>query len=68
MTPTGRRTLGVFAILALIVAEALVVVACANLIAPWPVLAQTLFYAAAGLAWLLPMKPILLWMNRGRNQ
>ncbi|MCA1653466.1 MAG: DUF2842 domain-containing protein [Sphingomicrobium sp.] len=64
----GRRTLGVFAIMALIAAEALLIVACANFIAPWPILAQALFYLAAGLVWLLPLKPLLMWMNNSRNQ
>ncbi len=68
MTTNGRRTLGVFAIIALIVVEALVIVACANLVAPWPIWAQSLFYLAAGLIWLLPLKPLLLWMNKGRSQ
>lgn len=65
MTPTGRRTLGIFLILALIAAEALVILIFANRIAPWPILAQSLFYLVAGLAWLLPLRPLLVWMNKG---
>lgn len=65
MTPNGRTLIGLFAILALIATEAVLIVACANLIAPWPILAQTLFYLVAGLAWLLPLKPLLVWMNKG---
>ena len=68
MTPMGRRTIGVFAIMALIALEALLVVACANLVAPWPILVQALFYLVAGLVWLLPMKPLLVWMNKGQHQ
>lgn len=64
MTATGRRTIGIFLILGLIALEALVIVALANLIAPWPIIAQSLFYLIAGLAWLLPMKPLLVWMNK----
>lgn len=67
MTPMARRTIGVFLIIALIAIEAVVVIALANQIARWPILAQTLFYLIAGLAWLLPMKPLLLWMNRGEK-
>lgn len=65
MTPNGRTLIGLFAILVLIATEAVLIVACANLIAPWPILAQTLFYLVAGLAWLLPLKPLLVWMNKG---
>ena len=68
MTPQGRRIMGVFAIIALIGVEALIIVACANLIAPWPILAQSLFYLVAGLIWLLPMKPLLVWMNKGESR
>jgi len=68
MTPNGRTLIGLFAILALIAAEAVLIVACANLIAPWPILAQTGFYLVAGLAWLLPLKPLLVWMNKGESR
>ena len=64
MTRTGRSTLGVFAILGLIGLLSLVIVAFANRIAPWPIWAQSLFYLAAGLIWLLPLKPLLIWMNK----
>ena len=65
MTPTGRRTFGIFLILALIVIEALIILLFANSIARWPIIAQSLFYLAAGLMWLLPLKPLLVWMNKG---
>lgn len=68
MTPKGRTLIGLFAILALIATEAVLIVAFANLIAPWPILAQSLFYLVAGLIWLLPMKPLLVWMNRGESR
>jgi len=64
MTRGGRTILGVAAILALIGLVALVVIALANRIAPWPIWAQSLFYLAAGLVWLLPLRPLLVWMNK----
>jgi len=27
---------------------------------------QTLFYLVAGLVWILPLKPLLRWMETGR--
>lgn len=68
MTATGRRTLGIFLILALIGVVAMIVLVFANRIALWPIWAQTLFYCAAGLVWLLPLKPLLLWMNKAKSQ
>jgi len=32
----------------------------------WPVLAQAIFYLVAGIAWILPLKPLLRWMETGR--
>ena len=64
MTRGGRTLIGLFAILALIGLVALVIVAIANRIAPWPIWAQTLFYLTAGLIWLLPLRPLLVWMNK----
>lgn len=68
MTPTARRTLGVFAILLLIAGISLLVLIFANHIIAWPIWAQTIFYVVAGLAWLLPLKPLLVWMNKGQSQ
>ena len=68
MTPNRRSLIGLFIILAMICIEALIIVGCANLIAPWPILAQTLFYLVAGLIWLLPLRPLLIWMNRGESR
>jgi uncharacterized membrane protein YuzA (DUF378 family) len=32
-----------------------------------PVLLQTLIYAVLGLAWILPLMPLIRWMERGRR-
>ena len=31
---------------------------------PWPI--QAIFYTAAGIIWILPLKPLLRWMELGR--
>ena len=64
MTRGGRTIIGVFAVIALIAIWALLITALANQIAPWPIWAQSMFYLVAGLAWLLPLKPLLVWMNK----
>ena len=68
MTVTGRRTLGIFSIITIIVGWTLLVASFADGIARWPIWGQSLFYLVAGLAWLLPMKPLLVWMNKDQNQ
>ncbi|MFL6858840.1 MAG: DUF2842 domain-containing protein, partial [Allosphingosinicella sp.] len=35
-------------------------------IAGWPALAQLPFYVAAGIVWILPLKPLLRWMETGK--
>ena len=62
--PSGlRKALGSLVILAWLLAW---IVGAATLgerlgSAPWPVLA--LFYAVAGLAWVIPLRPLFRWMN-----
>ena len=65
MKPTWRKPAGIFLILALIVAWCGLVVSAADLIegAAWPVKAA--FFLVAGLAWILPLKPLLRWMETG---
>ena len=31
---------------------------------PWPL--EALFFVAAGLVWILPLKPLLRWMETGK--
>lgn len=68
MTPSWRKPVGALAILALIVAWCVLVASASRWVGDWPIVAQTLFYVAAGVAWLwlLPMRRMLLWMETGR--
>ena len=63
--PTWRKPAGIFAILALIAAWAAIVVSLAGTVGRWPILAQAAFYLIAGIAWILPLKPLLRWMETG---
>jgi len=45
---------------------AALVASLAALVEKWPVLLQGLFYLIAGVAWILPLKPLLRWMETGR--
>jgi carbon starvation protein CstA len=66
MKPTWRKPAGMGLILLLILIWAVLVVSQAGLIArlPWPV--QAIVYCVAGILWIVPLKPLLFWMEHGR--
>jgi hypothetical protein len=64
--PSWRKPAGIFAILALITVWASLVVSLTATVSRWPVLVQSLFYLVAGIVWILPLKPLLAWMETGR--
>jgi hypothetical protein len=64
--PTWRKPFGILIILALIGVWAALVATLADRIAGWPTLAQLPLYVVAGIVWILPLKPLLRWMETGR--
>ena len=64
--PTWRKPAGIGLILLLITVWAVLVASLAELLEglPWPILAA--YYLIAGIAWILPLKPLLRWMETGR--
>ncbi|MXO73948.1 DUF2842 domain-containing protein [Altererythrobacter aerius] len=65
--PTLRIPLGLLALLFLIGVYSLVVARYVpSLIGDWNGLAQSAVYLALGLAWLLPLRRFLIWMETGR--
>jgi hypothetical protein len=64
--PSWRKPVGMFVILALILmwAAVVLIVTPAILTLAWPL--QTLFFAVAGTVWIVPLKPLLRWMELGR--
>ncbi len=63
--PSWRKPAGIFFILVLIAGWAAGVASFSSTVGQWPVLLQALFYLLAGLAWILPLKPLLKWMETG---
>jgi hypothetical protein len=66
MTPSWRKPVGAFAIIALIVVWCVAVASLSRIVGEWPVLIQLVFYVFTGIVWILPLKPLLLWMETGR--
>ncbi len=64
--PSWRQPAGIGLILLLILVWAIIVASLAGYVGflPWPL--QALFYLAAGIVWILPLKPLLRWMETGR--
>jgi predicted membrane channel-forming protein YqfA (hemolysin III family) len=64
--PTWRKPAGILLILLLIALWAVIVATVADALGglPWPL--KALFFVVAGLVWILPLKPLLRWMELGR--
>jgi|APFEC2959095136_1045048.scaffolds.fasta_scaffold00705_12 hypothetical protein len=63
--PTWRKPIGIIGLLAYLAIYALIISSFADLIGELPNLVGAVVYLAAGLAWVLPLKPLFLWMNTG---
>ena len=66
MAPPTRKLLGIALILLLILLWAGLVATFAQVVEKWPILVQALFYLIMGLAWIIPLKPLLRWSQTGR--
>lgn len=63
--PSWRKPVAIGAILLLILFWAALVASLADVAAAWPVLVQALFYLVAGIAWIVPLRPLLRWAETG---
>jgi predicted membrane channel-forming protein YqfA (hemolysin III family) len=65
-TPSWRKPVGILLILLLIAVWGFLVASLAERLPrlPWPL--KALFFVAAGIVWILPLKPLLRWMELGR--
>lgn len=65
MPPRWKKFVGLMAMLLWLAVYAILVTGAAIRLlpgAPWPL--ELGFYAVAGLAWALPLLPLIYWMNR----
>ncbi len=66
VTPSWRKPAGMFLILALIAIWCAAIVSLSGIVGLWPWWLQTPFYLVAGIVWIMPLRPLLLWMETGR--
>lgn len=66
-TPTWRIPFGILGLFTSLIIYGIVIARYApEIIGAWPIWAQTLIYIVLGIAWLLPLKRFLIWMETGR--
>ena len=56
----------IIAILLLIVFWAAFVASLAPTVGRWPILVQAGFYLFMGIIWIIPLKPLVRWIQTGR--
>jgi hypothetical protein len=63
--PSWRKPVGMIAIMAIIAIWALIVVSATAYIQQLHILAQAIIYLVAGIIWIAPLRPLLIWMETG---
>jgi len=66
MTPSWRKPAGIALILLLIAGWSVAAVLVAERIGPMPWPVRALYFVVAGTAWIVPLKPLIRWMETGR--
>ena len=66
MKPTLRKPAGVLGMVAGLAVYAVLIASLADPIGRLPVLVQAVLYLMLGIIWILPLRPLLLWMETGR--
>ena len=64
--PSPRKLAGIALILLLIAIWAAFIASLAHVVGRWPILIQTPFYLIMGLAWIIPLKPLVRWIESGQ--
>lgn len=68
MSPRLKKFLGIFIMVAFVTFYALIVAALApRILTGASKLTEMVFYVVAGLAWALPIMPLIKWMERKPN-
>lgn len=65
--PNWRIPVGIIGLLLALLVYAIVIARYVpSLVGGWPIILQTIVYLVLGLAWLLPLRRFLIWMETGR--
>jgi hypothetical protein len=65
-SPSARKLISIALILLLIVFWAGFVATLAPFVGRWPILVQAPFYLIMGIAWIIPLKPLIRWSQSGQ--
>jgi hypothetical protein len=63
--PSWRKPVGMIAILAIIGLWTFIVVSASAYIGQMHILLQAVIYLIAGVIWIAPLRPLLIWMETG---
>lgn len=66
MKPSWRKPAGIIGLLVYLTLYALIVSSFGDVLARLPTLLTVLGYLVLGLAWVIPLRPLFIWMNTGR--
>jgi hypothetical protein len=64
-TPSWRKPVGILAILAIIAIWSFLIASASPYIGQTPILVQGFVYLVAGIVWIAPLRPLLIWMETG---
>jgi Protein of unknown function (DUF2842) len=63
--PSLRKLAGIALIGGIIVLWAAFVASLSPFVGKWPVLVQAPYYLVVGVAWVIPLKPLIRWAQTG---
>jgi hypothetical protein len=63
--PTWRKPAGMLAILLIILVWSVLIVSASEYIGQLHILLQSVIYLIAGVIWIAPMRPLMIWMETG---
>jgi len=63
--PTWRKPAGMLAILLIILVWSGIIVSASDFIGTLNIAMQSIIYLVAGIVWIAPMRPLMIWMETG---
>ncbi len=64
--PSWRKPAGMLMIIALILIWSMLILMLSPWISTLPFILEMLVFLVAGIIWIFPLKPLLMWMETGR--